>query len=78
MWVSRIQLVIGLFLAILLMSTFMHNEVSGARFLKEEMTSIREDKVLGTRDNSIAGEGRDFMATIQREVPSCPDPLHNR
>ncbi|KAK9161177.1 hypothetical protein Syun_007518 [Stephania yunnanensis] len=76
MWVSRIQ-VIWLSLAILLVSTFMHNEVLGVRFLKEEMASRREDQVWSTRNNSIAGEG-DFMATIHREVPSCPDPLHNR
>ena len=58
---------------ILLSILAMNSGVLGARLLKNEMKM--ED--LAKPPVSVNGE-RGFFATINRAVPSCPDPLHNR
>ncbi|PRQ42161.1 hypothetical protein RchiOBHm_Chr3g0454611 [Rosa chinensis] len=70
---------IGLLLIILAISGF-HYEVSGARWLSENYEKVEDNsvnaQVLMNSFNSTGDGG--FFATSNRQVPSAPDPLHNR
>ena len=44
--------------------------------LKEDLMKVPVRSSEGSNSSSNGNE--DFFATINREVPSCPDPLHNR
>jgi hypothetical protein len=73
MFISRSQVVCLL----LLLSSIsaLHHEVLGARHLKEKVKNLEKPQVW--KKSSSAEDGGIF-ATVKREVPSCPDPLHNR
>ncbi|XXG54462.1 hypothetical protein AAC387_Pa03g2331 [Persea americana] len=73
MVISKWQL--GLFLVILLAASREGSRVLGARHLQEKVAKKDEAQVWRVT-TSIRGEG--FFDTSKREVPSCPDPLHNR
>ncbi|PON43941.1 CLAVATA3/ESR-RELATED [Trema orientale] len=67
---------------ILLMSILALHRVSGARLLLHEKMEDLEKKVPAGSTSSESSDNIDgdqgFFATVNREVPSCPDPLHNR
>ncbi|OMO99163.1 hypothetical protein COLO4_13481 [Corchorus olitorius] len=74
---------VGYFLLILLSISALNNHgVLGARFLADKLEDHQEmaaasDQKTWKEENPDKGiDG--FFATINREVPSCPDPLHNR
>ncbi|KAK8492712.1 hypothetical protein V6N13_034819 [Hibiscus sabdariffa] len=50
------------------------------RFLTEKLKDEenKPQKTWKENPDSNGSEAGDFFATINREVPSCPDPLHNR
>lgn len=73
MFVSRSQ-VVCLLLIFLSISAF-HNRVLGARYLKEE-DSIKNPQV--SNSGSSKNEVESSFTTVERTVPSCPDPLHNK
>ena len=52
-----------------------HPTVLGARYLKEKMKDMEKQHMW--RKNTDSGDDG-FVANTNREVPSCPDPLHNR
>ncbi|KAK7842398.1 hypothetical protein CFP56_013967 [Quercus suber] len=54
--------------------TAFHNRVLGARYLKEE-DSLKNPQV--SSSGSSKNEVESSFATVERTVPSCPDPLHN-
>ena len=74
MFVSRSQVVC--LLLILLSISSLHHGVLGARYLKEKEENLEKPQVWSSGSSKDAVEG--FFATVDREVPSCPDPLHNR
>lgn len=63
---------------ILLSVSALQHGVLGARFLTEKLEDQDQKPDEKTwkenPDNGTVG----FFATVNREVPSCPDPLHNR
>ncbi|CAL5380788.1 unnamed protein product [Camellia sinensis] len=72
---------VGYFLLLLLSISALHQAALGARYLEEikneNPTQTQTQTQLLTKSfNSTTNEG--FFATIDREVPSSPDPLHNR
>ncbi|KAE8660225.1 putative Protein YIPF1 [Hibiscus syriacus] len=72
-------LLAGSLLLMFLSISALNHGVLGARFLKvedeeETTTAQRSWKNQQSVDNGTDG----FFATINREVPSCPDPLHNK
>ena len=78
MFISRNQF-IGLLLIFLGISG-LHYEVSGARWLSENYDKVEqnlEKPQVQMNSSNSTGDGR-FFATSNREVPSSPDPLHNR
>ncbi|EXC15378.1 hypothetical protein L484_001168 [Morus notabilis] len=82
MMISRNQ-VRSLFMILLSILAINFDGALGARIL------LLNEKVIGqdlekvpvwnneSSNNNINGD-EGFFATINREVPSCPDPLHNR
>ncbi|KAL6278639.1 hypothetical protein ACE6H2_022240 [Prunus campanulata] len=75
MFISRNQ-VIGLLLIFLGISG-LYTGVSGARCLNEKVENPEKPQVLQRKSSSNSTD-EGFFATINREVPSSPDPLHNR
>ncbi|XVE89696.1 hypothetical protein DITRI_Ditri20bG0016700 [Diplodiscus trichospermus] len=68
---------VGYLLLILLIISALHHEVLAARFLTEKL----EDEDMAQRNwkgNPGSGTDDGYFATIDRQVPSSPDPLHNR
>lgn len=81
MFMSRSTIQVkGLFMILLMSILALHHGVSGARFLlNEKMEDLEKDIVPAWSESSNNTDGdQGFFATINREVPSCPDPLHNR
>ncbi|CAN6715024.1 unnamed protein product [Malus baccata var. baccata] len=73
MFITRNQ-VIGLLLIFLGISGLNDSGgVSGARCLNEKVGNMEKPQVFNSPSDD---EG--FFATINRQVPSSPDPLHNR
>ncbi|MBA0860730.1 hypothetical protein Goshw_020601 [Gossypium schwendimanii] len=67
---------IGYVLLIMLSISALKNGVLGARLLAEKVED--EEKTERSWKYQNLDNGSDgFFATINREVPSCPDPLHN-
>lgn len=53
--------------------------VVGARHLQDKPRNYEEKPSIGNTTVSSSANGSEgFVATINREVPSSPDPLHNR
>ncbi|KAK8545429.1 hypothetical protein V6N12_026263 [Hibiscus sabdariffa] len=76
---SRVSL--GYFLLTLLsISALLQHGALGGRFLTERLKDEenKPQKTWKENPDSNGSEAGDFFATINREVPSCPDPLHNR
>ncbi|XVF41943.1 hypothetical protein PTKIN_Ptkin01aG0321300 [Pterospermum kingtungense] len=70
---------VGYLLLMLLSISALHHGVLGARFLTEKHLEDQEKPQQTWKENPDSGSNSDgFFATINREVPSCPDPLHNR
>ncbi|PON76386.1 CLAVATA3/ESR-RELATED [Parasponia andersonii] len=71
-----------LFMVLLMSILALHHGVSGARLLLHEKMEDLEKKVPAGSTSSESSDNIDgdqgFFATVNREVPSCPDPLHNR
>ncbi|KAE8684113.1 hypothetical protein F3Y22_tig00111151pilonHSYRG00078 [Hibiscus syriacus] len=70
---------IGYLLLMFLSISALNNGVSGAKFLREKL----EDDQAETAQRRWKYENVDngtvrFFATVDRQVPSCPDPLHNK
>ncbi|OAY44088.1 hypothetical protein MANES_08G121500v8 [Manihot esculenta] len=74
MFLSKGKLVWCLLLILMSISAFENGAVveASSRSLKEKPTQIR-----GQGANASNG-GNGFVATVNRAVPSCPDPLHNK
>ncbi|KAJ7977985.1 CLAVATA3/ESR-RELATED [Quillaja saponaria] len=70
---SRTQ--VGYLLLIFLSISALNHEASGTRYLKIEV-HLEKPPVWKKISTNETEEG--FFATVNREVPSCPDPLHNR
>ncbi|KAL6496720.1 hypothetical protein OROHE_027375 [Orobanche hederae] len=66
--------VFGLLLILLWISSLHHHGVSGARCLNEKVDNVVERPQF--LDSNSTEDSR-FFATIDRQVPSSPDPLHN-
>lgn len=77
---SRGFLLVGYLLLMLLSISALQNGVLGARILSEKkLEEDQQKKPQQTwKENPDSGSDDGFVATINREVPSCPDPLHNR
>ncbi|XVE62988.1 hypothetical protein DITRI_Ditri06bG0163700 [Diplodiscus trichospermus] len=69
----------GCFFLIFLSISALNNGVHGARFLTEKLED-QENKQYQKfwKENPDINGTEGVFATINREVPSCPDPLHNR
>ncbi|XWS57550.1 hypothetical protein CRYUN_Cryun09bG0184100 [Craigia yunnanensis] len=67
---------VGYLLLILLSISALHHGVLGARFLVEKFEDQEKPQETWKENPDSGTDG--FFATINREVPSCPDPLHNR
>lgn len=74
MIVSRAQVLVLLLIWVCL--SVSHPTVVRARYLKERVKDMRERREW--RKNTDVNGDDDFVAYTNREVPSCPDPLHNR
>ncbi|KAF7817892.1 CLE17 protein [Senna tora] len=74
MSISRAQ--VGCFLLILLSLSGLNLKAMDARYVEEEMERVHKFQVWRKRFSSQTGAGS--FATVDREVPSSPDPLHNR
>lgn len=88
MFISRKnQLICILLIVLSLSSLYCNHGVVAARYLKD-MQEVAEKnnkpQIWNNKTSSnnastaAAADGEGFFATINREVPSCPDPLHNR
>lgn len=66
---------VGFFLVIVLSVPRGKGRVLSVGHPPEKLATIEETQVW-RRTSSFRGE--DFFDTSKREVPSCPDPLHNR
>lgn len=75
MFISRTQ--VGCLLLIFLSISTLHHEALGARNLKEMVENADKSQVLKKGSNNAAND-QGFFAPSNRQVPSCPDPLHNR
>lgn len=68
---------IGCLFVILLSFLALQQVVFGARHLQDKLDDVEKPDNMGT-SRSTKDEYQGFVATIKREVPSGPDPLHNR
>ncbi|KAE8675378.1 putative Protein YIPF1 [Hibiscus syriacus] len=73
-------LLAGYLLLMFLSISALNHGVLGARFLTEKVEDEEETTTTQrTWKNQSVDNGTDgFFATINREVPSSPDPLHNK
>ncbi|KAG7968552.1 hypothetical protein I3843_08G160100 [Carya illinoinensis] len=74
MFISRSQ--VGCLLLTFLIISALNREVLGARHPKEKAENLEKTQV--SKQGSNTEDDQDFFAAINREVPSSPDPLHNR
>ncbi|KAK9016994.1 hypothetical protein V6N11_079484 [Hibiscus sabdariffa] len=71
-------LLVGYILLMFLSISALNHGVLGARFLTEKLEDEEETAQRSWKDQSLDEETQGFFATINREVPSSPDPLHNK
>lgn len=76
MFISRTTQLVGYLLLIFLSISALHSAVLEARHLQEASEKPWPRKESTSPNTIMSEEG--YFATINREVPSCPDPLHNR
>lgn len=74
MSISRFQ--VGCLLLILLSISVLNHQVLGARCLKE-VERVHNNSAIWRKNFTNETNG-DSYATVNRVVPSSPDPLHNR
>ncbi|XWS58210.1 hypothetical protein CRYUN_Cryun08bG0015100 [Craigia yunnanensis] len=67
---------VGYLLLILLSISALNHGVLEARFLTEKLEDQEKPQKTWKENPDSGTDG--FFATINREVPSSPDPLHNR
>ena len=79
MSLSKAKVRCSLLIILLSISAF-YNGVDGARYLKEQAEDKNQEPKNAINNNLQVSdtEGNGFFATIHREVPSGPDPLHNK
>ncbi|KAF3454460.1 hypothetical protein FNV43_RR04907 [Rhamnella rubrinervis] len=77
MCISRSSQALGL-LMILFSISAIHYGVSGARLLTEKVEEVLAKPPVWSKSSENMNGDEGFFATINREVPTCPDPLHNR
>ncbi|EEF49822.1 conserved hypothetical protein [Ricinus communis] len=65
-------------LLIMLSTSVFQNGVDGARCLKKVEDNKEEPKNNNQEQSYDTTGDNGFVATINREVPSSPDPLHNK
>ncbi|KAG4913936.1 hypothetical protein AAZX31_19G221700 [Glycine max] len=75
MSISRSQ--VGCLLLILLSISVLNHQVLGARYVKEEVEHLLNKSAVWRKSFTNETKG-DFYGTVNRVVPSSPDPLHNR
>ncbi|KAM7272487.1 hypothetical protein ACFE04_027150 [Oxalis oulophora] len=77
MFMSRNNQVYCVFLifVISIINSAFHHQVVRARYLREDLGSPIQ---WNTTTSGNSGDDQGFFATINREVPSGPDPLHNK
>ena len=81
MSIKRCQ--VGCLCMILLSFLALQQVVVGARYLQDKVDDgEKPDDMWSTSRSTNKSTSNDndqgFVATVNREVPSCPDPLHNR
>lgn len=86
--ISRRQVIILLSFLMIVLSTILDiHGALGARLLYDEKMAgedldnkapVWNESSFQNKNNSNKDGDEGFFATINREVPSCPDPLHNR
>ncbi|KAE8678166.1 hypothetical protein F3Y22_tig00111440pilonHSYRG00111 [Hibiscus syriacus] len=70
---------IGYLLFMFLSISALNNGVLGAKFLREKVEDDEEETTERRWKYQNMDNGTDgFFETVEREVPSCPDPLHNK
>ncbi|KAG5232486.1 CLAVATA3/ESR-RELATED [Salix suchowensis] len=74
MFMSRSQ--VGCLLLVLLSISAFHHGVVGARNLKENLKAMEETQ--NEKEGANTEDNNGYVANVNREVPSCPDPIHNR
>ncbi|RDY13268.1 hypothetical protein CR513_01855, partial [Mucuna pruriens] len=75
MSISRSQ--VGCLLLILLSISVLNHQVLGARHVKEEVEHVLNKSTAWRKSFTNETNGSSY-ATVNRVVPSSPDPLHNR
>ncbi|XP_031270031.1 uncharacterized protein LOC116128447 [Pistacia vera] len=81
---SRNQVQFTLLLLFLLSMSFLGHEALAGRYLQAADTQKNKPQIWdkstssSSKNNTVDDDDSSFVATINREVPSCPDPLHNR
>lgn len=58
--------------------SFLGHETLAGRYLEAAETKKPQIWSKTSSKNNTEDDDEGFVATINREVPSCPDPLHNR
>ncbi|KAK8486408.1 hypothetical protein V6N13_090855 [Hibiscus sabdariffa] len=71
-------LLVGYILLMFLSISALNHGVLGARFLTGKLEDEEETAQRSWKDQNLDEETQGFFATINREVPSSPDPLHNK
>ncbi|KAK7337796.1 hypothetical protein VNO77_18383 [Canavalia gladiata] len=74
MLISRFQ--VGCLLLVLLSISVLNHQVLGARYVKEEAEHVLNKSQVWKRRFMNETNGGSYV-TVNREVPSSPDPLHN-
>ncbi|KAJ6876829.1 hypothetical protein NC651_029747 [Populus alba x Populus x berolinensis] len=74
MVMSRSQ--VGCLLLVLLSISAFHHGVAGARNLKENVEA--KEKTKNEKEGANSEDTNGYVANVNRVVPSCPDPIHNR
>lgn len=76
MSISRTQM--GCLLLILLSTSVLKHEVLGARYVQEMEHVLNYSPVVWRKSFGNETDDGGSFDTVNREVPSSPDPLHNR
>lgn len=66
----------GCLLLVLLSISAFHHGVVGARNLKENLKATEETQ--NEKEGANTEDNNGDVANVNREVPSCPDPIHNK
>ncbi|KAK2972487.1 hypothetical protein RJ640_017659 [Escallonia rubra] len=78
MLILRSTHLVGVFLLISLTISAIQSGALGARYLEDYTLEDGEISESWRKSSTKTPGDEGFVATINREVPSSPDPLHNR